>query len=458
MIRSLAIGFALLLPAAAQQPRLVVHEWGTFTSLQDEDGHAVPGINSDDEPVPSFVHRVGWELDANGPLAPAFFQGAPRCHPDVTMRLETPVLYFHLPEGAKLPLELDVRVGFRGGWLTEFFPQAEADAPGVDPSSHVFGRMPADLVGRLRWQKLIVGQAGAAPETDAHVWLAPRQVRAADLVAANGEAERYLFYRGVGRIDAPLSVRRAGDRLELRDALPASLQPKSPMRIGRSWLLDARADGRIAWRELDPLVVGGRPGTVLAQAPATFADADYSAGRLDALRASMHAALVEDGMFADEATALLETWRLSYFQSSGQRLFFLAPRAWTDALLPLELSVGADVARSMVARIELVTPAQRELLAKIAAGPTSDARWLYERIEAIVQKQGGEAFRSWWEGLTSGRTALADAGVTIPPDYQAYLALGRFRNALVLDEQRRRPSAGMDRFIDVYALAGYAAR
>src|SRR5438445_12533848 len=37
---------------------LIVHEWGTFTSLQDESGRAIGGINSDDEPVPKFVHDL----------------------------------------------------------------------------------------------------------------------------------------------------------------------------------------------------------------------------------------------------------------------------------------------------------------------------------------------------------------------------------------------------------------
>src|SRR6266700_8436110 len=33
----------------AAPPPLVIHEWGTFTNLQDESGKSVGGINSDDE-------------------------------------------------------------------------------------------------------------------------------------------------------------------------------------------------------------------------------------------------------------------------------------------------------------------------------------------------------------------------------------------------------------------------
>jgi len=44
-------------PATAGD-RLIVHEWGTFTSLQNEQGNELPGINTDDEPVPQFVHNL----------------------------------------------------------------------------------------------------------------------------------------------------------------------------------------------------------------------------------------------------------------------------------------------------------------------------------------------------------------------------------------------------------------
>jgi hypothetical protein len=70
--------------------KLVIHEWGTFTSLQDEDGKAVGGINTDDEPVPAFVHQLRQHLLIQPTdLPPSFFQGAPHCHPDVNLRLET---------------------------------------------------------------------------------------------------------------------------------------------------------------------------------------------------------------------------------------------------------------------------------------------------------------------------------------------------------------------------------
>src|SRR5438876_6611240 len=86
------------------EQKWVVHEWGTFTSLQNEAGEAIGGINTDDEPVPGFVHRLA---DFRLLLQPTevpnnFFQGAPSCHPDVTMRMETPIIYFHPPASSKI--------------------------------------------------------------------------------------------------------------------------------------------------------------------------------------------------------------------------------------------------------------------------------------------------------------------------------------------------------------------
>ena len=69
---------------------------------------------------------------------------------------------------------------------------------------------------------------------------------------------------------------------------------------------------------------------------------------------------------------MLDTWKLSYFESPGLRVFFLLPRSWIDAHLPLRLSTPAEITRVMVGRIELVTELQRTTLAKLHALADSD--------------------------------------------------------------------------------------
>ena len=81
--------------AFAASEKLIVHEWGTFTSLQDEKGRTLGGINTEDEPLPQFAHDIDHLLVLKkNQLPPYFYQGAPQALPAIVMRLETPVIYF----------------------------------------------------------------------------------------------------------------------------------------------------------------------------------------------------------------------------------------------------------------------------------------------------------------------------------------------------------------------------
>src|SRR5262245_24445262 len=158
--------------ASAAAP-LVVHEWGTFTSFQDADGKTIARINVDDEPVPAFVHRLGNLPVFQATSLPATWsQGAPSCHPAVTLRLETPVLYFY-PPADWTPTAFDVRASFKGGWLTEFYPSATVDA----------GQFPKELTADTRSSlhsqslKLDPGASSAMPQTTAAVWMAPHNAK-----------------------------------------------------------------------------------------------------------------------------------------------------------------------------------------------------------------------------------------------------------------------------------------
>src|SRR4051812_28881508 len=86
--------FLVSVSNAAAPPDLAVHEWGTFTCLQDEAGNSIGGINSDDEPVPEFVHNAVPNLVPNANSLGSK-GGVKQCHSQVTMRLETPVVYFY---------------------------------------------------------------------------------------------------------------------------------------------------------------------------------------------------------------------------------------------------------------------------------------------------------------------------------------------------------------------------
>src|SRR6185312_6459605 len=102
-------------------------------------------------------------------------------------------------------------------------------------------------------------------------------------------------------------------------------------------LLDVRSNGTAAVREADSAVlVRGDTARELARFRG-FTEADYSPAALERLRASMHRALVGRGLYDDEATAVLETWRRSYFAEAGVRLFYIAPNDWVSYHLPLRI-------------------------------------------------------------------------------------------------------------------------
>src|SRR5262245_26122504 len=89
-------------PAPASDP-LVVHEWGTFTSVQGADGIGLEGLQHEEEGLPDFVYSRAKVRDC--PLRDKGYKGleVPATH--VTQKMETPVLYFH----TKTPRRVRVR-------------------------------------------------------------------------------------------------------------------------------------------------------------------------------------------------------------------------------------------------------------------------------------------------------------------------------------------------------------
>src|SRR5262249_6403554 len=85
----------------------------------------------------------------------------------------------------------------------------------------------------------------------------------------------------------------------------------------------------------------------------------------EALGTAVTAALDATGLYHDEAVAMVNTWSHQWFKTPGLRVFYLAPQAWTDDVLPLTLDpLPESLVRVMMVRVELLTP---ELEAEDAA-------------------------------------------------------------------------------------------
>jgi hypothetical protein len=136
------------------------------------------------------------------------------------------------------------------------------------------------------------------------------------------------------------------------------------------------------------------------------------------------------------------------------RLFFLVPRAWTDFYLPLEVSSDPKITRVMVGRIELVTREERRDLEEIGRMSAQEVTAEADRMRAsFFAAEAADQRRL--QDVMAGKLQLRAAGVSIPRAYQRYLALGRFRGALVLDQAARHPTPGMQALISAYGLEGY---
>ena len=284
-------------------------------------------------------------------------------------------------------------------------------------------------------------------------------------VTIGNESERFLFYRGVGDVRSPLRVIRHPDQildvridrysLQLLDAelvkdqgekvvggTPReSLASKSYWKHAsrrRLWLLEVRKNGTSAFRRVSYVPNASEDPESLFMTRGTFSDEDFSIYQLQKLRTEMRDALVTDGLFGDEADALINTWELSYFRSPGQRLFFLVPREWTDAVLPLKISAPCEVTRVMVGRIELVTPKHRELIKKIASTPVPDLTDVLNGMDAL---QRDSSRREDYNALASGRGDSSVLGVPVPAIYQDFLDLGRFRSSILNDALNRADRA-----------------
>src|SRR5205807_1391706 len=180
----------------AAENNLVVHEWGTFTSIAGKDGVALEWrpLNGPAD-LPKFVHTIQ-EGDRG-------LRNAPKADLTAAVRMETPVIYFYSDN----LMDVSVKVDFPKGKITEWHPQARLASAGINWGRFkVMPGAPLNLPAEYSASHYF-----AARETDS----APIQVCSTD--GKPGQQEKFLFYRGVGTFDLPLSVKLDGDKLLLKN-------------------------------------------------------------------------------------------------------------------------------------------------------------------------------------------------------------------------------------------------
>lgn len=303
---------------AVQKPadnRLVVHEWGTFTSIAGRDGVALewrPLNGSTD--LPKFVHTI---QEGNGGIR----HGVSKDDLTARVRMETPVLYFY----SGVETDVSVKVDFPNGKITEWYPQARNVSAGID-----WGKL-----------KVMPGAALTFPVESAESHYYPARETDAAPVQVCGthgkpaQEEKFLFYRGVGTFDLPLSVKLEGDQIVLKNT--------GKDEIARLIIFENRG-GKIGYRLCDAFT-----GEMTHERPTLDKN-------IDSLLADLKQILVESGLYEKEALAMIKTWRNDWF-NEGTRVFYILPRGTTDQILPLTINPKpAELVRVLVGRAEVITP------------------------------------------------------------------------------------------------------
>jgi hypothetical protein len=351
----LALFFAGWLIADEKRPAadLTVHEWGTFTAIAGNDGHAMewtPFTGATD--LPGFVEHVG------GPNFKVGLRG--------TIRMETPVMYFYSPRD----VTASVRVAFSKGVITEWYPRANRVQPGGQLRSPDLSQLKQD--GSIAWNGIAISPnlSGEFPREDsANRYYAARETSSAPLrvnTTSGEQQEKFLFYRGVSAAPLPISAVQSPDCKLLVRSL-------SQDKIPAVFLFERRGE-RVGYRLADSIT-----GETVLEAPELN-------GSVDTLSRELEWILVGEGLYADEAHAMVETWRDSWFEE-GSRLIYVVPRGFVDSVLPLTTDpVPGQMVRVFVGRLEIVTPATVSAVQKAVASNDEATLNKYSRfLEAILQ-------------------------------------------------------------------------
>jgi hypothetical protein len=178
------------------------------------------------------------------------------------------------------------------------------------------------------------------------VWAPSRNVDART-VRVGKEEERFIFYRGLGRFTPPVRV--------IADATgEITIHNDSEQNIPAVFLLSSDEEGG-AVQSLGG--ISAKSSATGDAAPTHGPLADY----LDDAPQALQAALLASGLTGDEAWSMVDTWSKSYFLSGGLRVLYILPAQWTDEILPLTITpTPVDVVRTLVGRIEVLTPADEE--------------------------------------------------------------------------------------------------
>jgi hypothetical protein len=326
-----------------------LHEWGTFTTVSGSDGVLLPGLEIEEAALPAYVHSFpGFAVTGKGMPLPVR---------NVTVKMETPVIYFH----SDTAFHAKIKVGFQGGTISQWYPER---SDGEVLPSNSATTQPIDFStprhGWIQWDLDVLSPEESRrtllfKPDDLLQWTRARVPDSNVVRHRSGETEGFIFYRGLGNF-VPGLLTTASENGDLH------ITNRSGGKIPYAFVFERQSNGSHRWYEITHGIDNANSLTV-AESQLDRSGNGFDAKMYHALRDG----LASCGLTESEASAMIQTWWKSYFESDGLRVFWVLPASRTQEILPIEASPKPErIIRVLVGRSEVFRPADENRMHVLA--------------------------------------------------------------------------------------------
>lgn len=318
----LILGFNKAVP----NKNLIVHEWGIFTSLHSSTGERLSGLHLDEGEGKFPTHTLP-------PL-----QKAPQ---NALSKIESG-LYLYSTTVPKVSID----IGFPNGIMHQWYPQRNG---GESWSSSQEINFSKEYNGLISWDNILLLPAdnSEAFSKELGTWQAFRNTKSNKLKAKD-EVEKFLFYNAVGKLDVLLSFQFKSDKELL-------IENKSDKNIPYLFVYEKNDDGGNVWWT----------GSLDKKGSKTCTTTISSISYVNAKAEEFGKALIKEGLYSEEAEAILKSFEHNWLKKNGFRVFYIFPKEDMDDILPTNISPRAtDYQRVFIGKCEILMPGFEQQIVK----------------------------------------------------------------------------------------------
>ena len=330
---------------------MIVHEWGSIHHIQGSGEYELLGLSEDQSDLPPFVYVL-----SEKPVRP------------VPMIMEKPILYFY----TKKAMSINVNVSCPSGLLTQWWPNVSSYSP-----SQFNNKKLKDLKnGSLNWRRVYVD-----PNLKPKYQKGPKgswwdKVRDVDATPLNirGESEKFLFYRGVAKVNPSVKISFTDNGLAIENA--------GDKDVGKLFLSYIKK-GQGVHTQIDKIEKKSTFKTNTKDN--SFTELKKSS---DEMQKALQKYLESLGLYAKEANGMSTIWQKSYFETEGVHLIFALDKKEIDSLLPLNIHPKPkETVRVLLVHLEaLLQDSEKDILAlveKLGSSNFRERRKISKELKAM---------------------------------------------------------------------------